>query len=437
LLGVTGGVGAAALAACGGSDAGTPSSAPSAATPATIDVFITSVIGAPPSRQKLVDDMTARFPAIKQNITEIGGSADADKKLLAAGAAGTVPDVFYQHEKNIGTFAAVGLPRELDTLAARDKKLVDLNDFSPGANATYTWQGRLYGLTHQYEPNVLYYNKTRLERAGLADPLELDKKGQWSLSRFEDYLKALTRGGGDAAEYGMTEIGGGTDLGEQSFWLWGFNAEVFGKDGKASTFASAEALKAWDSLTSHRLNGWLPSPQTIASWNLPAFGTLRDGKVGFRNAGRSLSWQLADAGGAYGVVSTPLMPNGKQTCRAGGNSYAVARDTKSLDAAWQVCAYLGTKGADLFVAERALFPNRRSTMRSDVWLRQMLPWEDARTYDKVASNVRTLFNPPGALRIYAVTAEAYRRVVEREASVKVAYEEAQRQGDQIIKEYAR
>ena len=111
--------------------------------------------------------------------------------------------------------------------------------------------------------------------------------------------------------------------------------------------------------------------------------------------------------------------------------------SKAVDAAWRICAYLGTKGADLFVAERALFPNRRSTMKSDSWLKQMLPWEDAKTYEKVANNVSTLFTPPGGLRIYAVTAEAYRQVVDREASVKVAFDEAKRQGDLIINEYVK
>jgi len=425
-----------AASACGLSASGSTPSLPTSTVPIDLDVFITNVIGAPPSRQKLMDDMVSRHPGIKLNLTEIGGSADADRKLLTAAAAGSVPDVFYQHEANMGTFVAAGIPRELDSLATRDKKLIDLGDFNPGASLTYTWQGKLYGLCHQYEPNVLYYNKNSLQSAGLQDPIELDRRGMWTLAKFEEYLKALTRGAGESARYGMTDIGNGTNLREQSFWLWGYNGDIFSKDGKECTFNTPDALKAWDSLTGYRIKEWVPSTEVVASWNLPAFGTLRDGKVAFRNSNRGLAYQLADSpGGSYGTVPIPIMPNGKQTCRAGGNSYAVAQASKKVDGAWQVCAYLATRGADVLTAEGALFPNRKSVMKRDIWLKQLLPWEDAKVYEKVAGTVRTLFTPPGGLRIDPLTAEAYRKVVNREASAVVAFDDAKRRGDAILREY--
>ena len=91
----------------------------------------------------------------------------------------------------------------------------------------------------------------------------------------------------------------------------------------------------------------------------------------------------------------------------------------------------------MLTAERALFPNRKSVMKQDIWLKQLLPWEDAKVYEKVASTVRTLFTPPGGLRIDPLTAEAYRKVVNREASLSVAFDEAKRQGDAIFREYVR
>ena len=69
----------------------------------------------------------------------------------------------------------------------------DADDFFPQTIREGTYQGRLYGLNVMFGGEILYYNKTMVREAGLEDPYELAKKGEWTYDVFRRYSIAMTK----------------------------------------------------------------------------------------------------------------------------------------------------------------------------------------------------------------------------------------------------
>ena len=130
-------------------------------------------------------------------------------------ASDDVPDVSFSHQDWVAPFAQKGVFRALDDLVKKDSA-VKLADYYPAALDYHRWKGKLYGLAWLMEGSTLFYNKNLLEKAGLADPRELDKRGQWTLERFRDYLPRLSGG-------------------ERGQRTWGWNQGVTGKMSAAWT----------------------------------------------------------------------------------------------------------------------------------------------------------------------------------------------------------
>jgi len=426
---LAGAAGASALwtAACGTAAQSTP--APAATMgPTTLDAFISTQSGPEPARTAALDALKQKYPQITLQTTLVSGSADADQKVTVAAAANTMPDVFFSHIANIGTFAHKKLGRELDSLVSRKSKDFDINDFLPQPLEHWRWQGKLYGLPQQWEPNGYYYNKALIQNAGLTDPAELEKKGQWTLAKFEEYLKVLTRTNGDNQQFGTLQVP--VDLKIQVPYLWGFGGDAYGKDFKEVVFNSPQATQGWEALMKQRLNNWTYFDKNNDMINLGY------GKVAFTYFPRAQVKNLVQFsdGPGFGVVPMPVMQIGKPVTRAGTAGYMVATVTKKLDAAWALCAHLGTVFNDTAVAAQATSPNRKSALTADSYLKSLLKWEDPAMYAKISDQVRTHVIPPGGVQIIDIVKNMYESVATGQMGLKPALDDAKRQCDEVLKQ---
>jgi len=235
----------------------------------------------PETEGEILRDFPQRYPHITLQPTKVIYT-DLTKKLLAGLAAGDSPDVTYTHGDWIATFAQRRITRPLDDLARKDRGL-KLQDYYPAAVDFQRWRGALHGLSWLMEGGTLFYNKSLMEQSGLADPRDLDRRGQWTWERFGDYLVRLSRGGGDQAgqrTWGWNQ-GVTGKMSTLADTLWAYGAEPFSPDGLKLTLHTPPAVEAIEWRISHYR-------QRLTTAGDPDSGgvTMNSGRIGFWRANR-------------------------------------------------------------------------------------------------------------------------------------------------------
>ncbi len=112
-----------------------------------------------------------------------GVMADLFMKMATQAASGSMPDMPGMASQYIGNFADKGL---LDDMRQYSGKGLDLSKFSKGAITAGTYKGVLYMITGGDTAQVLGFNKTMLERLGVAFP-----KSQMTWDEYVTYAKSV------------------------------------------------------------------------------------------------------------------------------------------------------------------------------------------------------------------------------------------------------
>jgi len=116
----------------------------------------------------------------------------AHQKLVAAAAAGRLPDVMQMGSSWLGEFADMGALEPVDT------KVFQKGDFFPAAWQEGTYDGKTYGVPWYVDTRVLFYRTDLFEQAGISAPpqtmaelledakqLNLDTNGDGRIDRGE------------------------------------------------------------------------------------------------------------------------------------------------------------------------------------------------------------------------------------------------------------
>ena len=117
-------------------------------------------------------------------------------KLLTQLSSGTAPDVFY-----IGDDRVASVIRN-DVLLPIEGASVKESDFAANVLDVARWEGKLYALPNDVNPDTLWYDKSALEAAGITDdPAELAAKDEWTTDAFFEMTKKLAAAGLTGAVY--------------------------------------------------------------------------------------------------------------------------------------------------------------------------------------------------------------------------------------------
>jgi multiple sugar transport system substrate-binding protein len=131
-----------------------------------------------------IDALQAAHPEWRITLEQTPQSGQIEK-INSQLAADTLPDVYLVQ----GIFAQQWIRQkafvDLDAFIQEDK--LDMSDFYPGTIDQFTWQGRLWGIPNTAAPDVLYYNKTMFDAAGLAYPTN-----EWTFDDMRAAAKKLT-----------------------------------------------------------------------------------------------------------------------------------------------------------------------------------------------------------------------------------------------------
>jgi len=382
--------------------------------------------------QKAIDEFQQKNPNIRPKVVVVPYS-DAENKTLTA-IAGNVPiDLVYVHPMWNATFAVKGVTVALEDRMARDMTKAEIDDFYLGAITYFRWAGKTYGLPVYSGPNTFYYNKELLGKAGLEDPWELYKKGDWTIKKHDEFVAKLSTGTGATRVYGSSGIS--RSIRNQAGWIWGYGGDVWSEDFKQTLIATDKSLEAWEYLASLVKKGYAPTPAEGQALPGGSLGGFNSGRIAIYYGIRQSVYQFKEDG-KWGVVPIHKMPDGKEYTRDGPNALGLTKLSKNPDAAWTWMKFAITRGVEWLMEARATAPTTRTLAKSQTWQKSLLPWENAEVYDIAAKQVETrvLAHLPGMSELDRAIQAAFDKVVLGEATAKQAMTEAKPKVEAILKE---
>ena len=424
-----------AAAACGAGGSTTGTAPKPALQPTTLDWW-NEIDMDQQIEDAIKADWSQKFPQISLQPTKVP-YGDYTKKILTVVVSGSAPDVTYTHQDWAATFAQKKVVVPLDDLIKKDPS-VKLQEYYPAAIDFQKWGGKLYGLTWIMEGSTLFYNKNLIEKAGLEDPHDLDKRGQWTLERFQDHLTRLARlTTNDQRMWGWTQ----SITGKMSSYmdsLWAFGGEAFAPDGVKLTLHTPNSVEAITWLVSNY-------QQRITTAGDPDSRgvTVDTGRIGFVRANR-LHFTLND-GGRWGNVFFPVGRTGKRAHRAGCSGHGITTQTKKEAQSWELVKYLSQQGNRFATAKSFAVPLWPAVAESKEFAASVRPFEDPATFAQLGKFIKVMIPPPGLAadsgidgwQGYTAVAAQMNRVLAGQATVKDAMEQAAKECEQIVAEAMR
>ena len=168
--------------------------------------------------KQFTEDFNKRTPSVKADLIPIPNDG-YPAKMLTQLSGGTAPDVFYSGDGDIGKLIDSKLLTDLtETLKGSSSKSKPEDFFEGLWGAAKAPDGKIYGVTVDCNPMVLWYNKKLLQDAGVSQmPADLAKAGQWDWKAFTGILDQVVAKGKRgfihenwwATNYGWTTLNGG------------------------------------------------------------------------------------------------------------------------------------------------------------------------------------------------------------------------------------
>ncbi|RYG37593.1 sugar ABC transporter substrate-binding protein [bacterium] len=320
-----------------------------------------------PQQLQVERDFVALFnrenPDLYVRLVTVPGSSYG-QKMTTMLVSRTAPDVMRVDHYVFPAMQKKGFFADMTGLAADDPSF-RASDFYPTALEEGTVDGRLYGMNVLYGGILIYYNKTMFRLAGLEDPYELWRKGEWTWERFRASAKALsTQENGRPKTFGTTAPSFPTNVP----LLRAFGGELLSEDLSRSVVASEGTIRAYQFLADLVWKDHVaPTPSQGAN---SAFA-FESGKLGmtfdwmgmtprFRSAIRDFEWD---------VCPVPSGPKGGATI-VKGNQLVIAAASRNPNAAWRFVRFLTGPEVErkLYAEIRRSFPTRRAVAESKDFL---------------------------------------------------------------------
>jgi ABC-type glycerol-3-phosphate transport system substrate-binding protein len=271
-------------------------------------------------------------------------------KQLALAATGQIGDTVRMSVAPLVTeFQIKGVVRDLNSLYEGDQKWnsTDLKQFWKGNLATYTRQGKLWGLPMVGHPGAVQYyvNTTMVQKLGLKMP---PADGSWTFDDMLTLAKGLTKSeGGRTTVYGAIPPINDTSCNEGMVgFLRAFGGDLFDADGKQCLLATPESkagLKALADL--YKAGAAYPWQPDIDEQRQELFQSQTVGMlVSTSFAASAWPGQIAKRPDPFemDVFPNPLGSSGKHATQVSSDGKGVSMASKNADKAWVVLSQLYT-----------------------------------------------------------------------------------------------
>ncbi len=297
---------------------------------------------------RLLDKYHATYPEIEVKRT-VFRFTEFRAKLAEAAANGTFPDVAAIDNADIPVFASQGM---LADLTSRMRVWQGRVTFLDAVQRSVQVGDKAYGIPFRSNTTALWYNKRLFAEAGLTKP-----PATWDELRV--YAKKLT----SPTHAGFCFTGAPTEEGTVTLlpliWQAGSDVSTIGDQ------ASIEALSLVDTM----VNEDRSVPKSVIEWSQSDVGEqFAAGRCAMMINGPWVLHSVAKGGFDFDVAPWPSGRNGTAS-PLGGEILAVGKNSKHLDAAWQLTTWLADPANSLGEVYRGLcsIPNRTSTIDDPAW----------------------------------------------------------------------
>lgn len=361
-------------------------------------------------------DVAKEYEKTHSNITvkvsPIGWDV-AHQKLVAAAAAGKLPDVVQMGGTYLGEFADMGVLEPVDTKTFKE------GDFFPAAWQQGSYDGETYGVPWYVDTRVLFYRTDLADKAGI-------KKAPATMAELRSAAQAYQEKAG--AKWGLSVQPRGLDT-VQSFYPFLFSAggAIVDDAGKA-VVNSPSAVKALENYGSFFKKGL--SDKGVQ----PGYDVTKDfntGSVAMFFGGPWFTGLLddnyPDLKGKWAIAPVPA--DKASVSMAGGSSLAVSADSDHKAAAKEFVSYLtDAKGqADWFERTKDLPANKAAWESGDlagdpalqIWRKQM-------------DTARSTPSQPKLTEITSKVDAAIESVTQGKSTAKAALDKAQSEIEGLV-----
>jgi multiple sugar transport system substrate-binding protein len=296
----------------------------------------------------LLDRYQAAYPDIEVKRTTIE-FADFRAALDQAARAGNFPDVVALDHADVPEFTARDA---LADLTSRMRVWQEEITFLDAVQRSVQVGDKAYGIPFRSNTTALWYNKDLFAQAGLTTP-----PTTWDELR--DHARKLTADSHAGFCFAAAPTEEGTFTLLPLIWQAGGDASTIGDQ------ASIDALNLVDALVN--VDG--SAPKSVLQWGQHEVADqFAAGKCAMMINGPWAVYPVAKGGFGFDVAQWPAGRNGTASS-LGGEVLAVGKQTKHIDAAWQLTTWLTDPANSLGEVYRGLcsIPNRTSTIDDPAW----------------------------------------------------------------------
>lgn len=264
-------------------------------------------------------------PDINVKVSLTGSFDNYWDKLQTQLASNTAPDIISIQGQRMPGFAARDTFQSLRPFIDEDPDF-DFEDFFPAARQNLSFQEKAYGLSFNFGPLILYYNKDLFNNASVPDP---DPTKPMTWERFREIAKEIARPG--ANQYGTSH---GSAFTYSIPWIWSAGGDYMNAEETECTLDSAESVEALEFLVGLYRDGIAAPITDLANIN-EAFEDFTSGQIGMYIDGPWLFGGLSDdAEFDWDVAPVPEGPAGSITY-GDGSGFGISQSTESPEAAWK------------------------------------------------------------------------------------------------------
>ncbi|MBO0794045.1 MAG: sugar ABC transporter substrate-binding protein [Ktedonobacteraceae bacterium] len=325
LAGAAATLGAAALAACGGSGSGGNVTLRWAMWSASADERAVW--------EELAKDVNKKFPNITVKL-ETASFGDYFDKLQTQIASGTQSDIVSMQSLRMPGFAARHAMQSLQPFIAKDPS-VNPSDFYKSISDGLSFKNEIYAFGYDVGPILLYYNKDLFKAAGVPFP---DPTTPMSWDQFREISIKLSKPA--SQQYGYV-IQPGFD--SVVPWLWSGGGDYMNDGETICTLDTADAKAAMQFVVDLILKDKAAAPITDLANTQFQSERFFSGKVGMMADG---PWQFVNVRSSakfdWDIAPLPAGKAGSVTWVA-GSGFGISSATKHADEAWKALTVITSK----------------------------------------------------------------------------------------------
>jgi multiple sugar transport system substrate-binding protein len=325
--------------------------------------------------QGLAADAMQKVPNVEVKF-ETDTFANFWTRLPTMVASGGVPDILGLQSLRTGSFTSRNIYLPLDDLIAADKE-VNIDDFNKGIRDGLSYKGKIYALSYDFGPHVVYYNKSYFDKAGVPVPND-----GWTWDDFVQTAKSLTR---DIDGKSVMGFAAPNDFGAMIPWIFSNGGDYVDAEFKKSLLSKQETVDAiqWyvDLIYKHKASAVVDDPGNT-NWATDQF---YGGRAAMMTTG---PWNFVNARSKVkDVWDVAMLPRGKSGSISwiAGSGFGISSSTKYKNEAWQVVKYItSTEGLSKVAKAGRGYPGRVSAVQA--FYRTDVPPEHQQIIAKQAEN---------------------------------------------------